>query len=112
MRTVAGPSRHVQWVLSGGPYTVCIAGAAGPCGVSAAVTEAGLMTYQHFTGAEGVPVRAARRWVGDPLPGRGLHQLAQHILKPTTEHPAAAAGLGPPNSNTGSSLLVCSAAIE
>ena len=45
-------------------------------------------------------------------PGRRLHQLAQHILKPTTEHPAAAAGLGPPNSNTGSSVLVCSAAIE
>jgi len=22
MRTTAGPSRHVQWVLSGGPYTV------------------------------------------------------------------------------------------
>ena len=22
IRTVAGPSRHVQWVLSGGPYTV------------------------------------------------------------------------------------------
>jgi hypothetical protein len=21
IRTVAGPSRHVQWVLSGGPYT-------------------------------------------------------------------------------------------
>jgi len=22
MRTVAGPSRHVQWVFDGGPYTV------------------------------------------------------------------------------------------
>ena len=70
------------------------------------------MTDEHLAGAEVVAVRASGRRVGDPLPGRGLHQLAQHILKPTTEHPAAAAGLGPPNSNTGSSLLVCSAAIE
>ena len=41
-RTVAGPSSAVQWVFSGGPYTVVIARAAGPGGVPAAVSEAGL----------------------------------------------------------------------
>ena len=40
IRTAAGPSRHAQWVLRGGPYTVCITGSAGPCRVSAAVSEA------------------------------------------------------------------------
>ena len=43
------------------------------------------------------------------LPAVVCASSAQHILKPTTEHPAAAAGLGPPNSKTGSSVLVCSA---
>ena len=65
------------------------------------------MAHQHLARAKTVAVRASGRRVGDPRPGRRLHQLAQHILKPTTEHPAAAAGLGPPNSNTGSSVLVC-----
>jgi hypothetical protein len=50
-----------------------VACAAGPGGVSAAVAEAGLMPYEYFAGAEGVPVRASRRRVGDPLPGRGLY---------------------------------------
>jgi hypothetical protein len=45
-----------------------------------------LMPYEHFAGAEGVSVGAADRRVGDPLPGRGLYQLAQHVssLRPTT----------------------------
>ena len=34
------------------------------------------------TRAEPVPVGAAGRRVGDPLPGRGLYQLAQHDYKP------------------------------
>ena len=43
-------------------------------GVAAAVAEADLVA----AGDEGVAVRATRRRVGDPLPGRGLHQLVQH----------------------------------
>ena len=45
-----------------------VACAARPGGVSAAVAEAGLVTYQHVTGAEGVPVGAAGWWLGYPLP--------------------------------------------
>ena len=78
MRTVAGPSSVVQWVLSGGPYTVWSQIAAGPSGVPAAVSEARLVTHQHLVGAEGVSVGAAGRRVDDPLPGRCLYQLAQH----------------------------------
>jgi len=45
-----------------------IALSACPGGVSAAVPEAGLMTYQHLARAEGVAVEASRRGWGDPLP--------------------------------------------
>ena len=55
-----------------------IACAASPSGVPAAVPEAGLMTNEDLTGAELVAVGESRRWVGDPLPGRCLDQLAQH----------------------------------
>ena len=89
------------------PVNRRVAVSAGPGGVPAAVPAAGLMTHEHLAGAEVVAVRASRRRMGDPLPGRRLYEFAQHILKPTTEHPAAAAGLGPPNSNTGSSVFVC-----
>ena len=68
MRTVAGPSRHVQWTLSGGPCTVWVACAAGPCCVSAAVAEAGLMPHEYFAGTETMAVRATRRRAGDPRP--------------------------------------------
>ena len=67
----------------------------------------GTLYEAYYRRAEVVAVRASLRRVRDPLPGRRLHQLTQHDYKPTTEHPAAAAGLGPPNSNTGSSVLVC-----
>jgi hypothetical protein len=60
------------------PVHRLIARAACPRGVAAAVTEARLMAHQHLLWTESVPVRAARRWVSDPLPGRGLYQLAQH----------------------------------
>ena len=40
--------------------------------------EARLVNDEDLTGAEGVPARATGRRVGDPLPGGGLHQLAQH----------------------------------
>jgi hypothetical protein len=49
-----------------------------PGGVTAAVTEAGLMPDEHLAGAEGVPVGGSRWRVEDPLPGRGLYELAQH----------------------------------
>jgi hypothetical protein len=45
------------------------------------VPKTGLMRDKDFAGAELVPVGASRRRVGDPLPGRRLHQLAQHNHK-------------------------------
>jgi hypothetical protein len=53
-----------------------VTGAACPGGVPAAVPEAGLMADEHLAGGELVAVRAPRRGVDDPLPGRRLHQLA------------------------------------
>ena len=53
------------------PVDGVIACAAGPCCVAAAVSEAGLMTDQDFTGSELVPVGASRRRVGDPLAVHG-----------------------------------------
>jgi hypothetical protein len=54
MRTVAGPSRHVQCVLRGGPHT-----ATSHCRrvhvVSAAVAEARLIAHQHLTGRSRCP---------------------------------------------------------
>ena len=50
-----------------------IATAARPGRVAAAVSEADLVADEDLAGAEDVAVRASARWVGDPLPGRGLH---------------------------------------
>ena len=62
-----------------------VAGSASPGGVPAsAVTEAGDMPNKNLSRAEWVPVRATLGPVGDPLPGRGLHQLAQHTGELTT----------------------------
>jgi hypothetical protein len=58
------------------PVHRLVACATGPGGVAAAVSEAGLMPDEDLPGAERVAVRAAARRVGDPLPGRRLHQLA------------------------------------
>jgi hypothetical protein len=57
-----------------------IARTARPCGVSAAVSEARLVTDEDLAGAEArlMADGASRRRVGDSLPGRRLHQLAQH----------------------------------
>jgi hypothetical protein len=50
-----------------------------PAGVSSpAVSEAGSVPDEDLVRPERVPVGAMRGRVGDPLPGRGLHQLAQH----------------------------------
>jgi hypothetical protein len=49
-----------------------------PGGEAAAVPEARLVADEDLVGAEGVSVGAVRGWVSDPLPGRCLHQLAQH----------------------------------
>jgi hypothetical protein len=84
MRTTAGPSSVLQWVLSGGTVHRLIACAARPGGVSAAVTETGLIADEDLAGAQRVTVGASRRRVGDPLPGRGLYQLAQHTNQPKT----------------------------
>jgi hypothetical protein len=57
--------------VEGWPVHRLIACAACPCRVSTTVTEASLMTYQHFAGAEGVPVGAARGRAGNRA-DRGL----------------------------------------
>jgi hypothetical protein len=57
-----------------------------PAGVPAsAVSKADDVSDEDLIRAEAVPVRAVCRWVGDPLPGRRLDQLAQHDCqrKPT-----------------------------
>jgi hypothetical protein len=44
--------------------------------VSAAVTEASLITHDRPAGAELVPVRAAHGWADDPRARRGLYEVA------------------------------------
>ena len=79
IRTAAGPSSAAQWLLSAGPGPKIVVSHARQLQVVCpAVPEAGLMTRQDLVGAEGVAVGAVRGWVIDPLPGRGLHELAQH----------------------------------
>ena len=63
-----------------------------PCGVAATMTEAHLVAHKRLTGAEVVPVTATRPRVGDPLPGRRRHQLAQHNYRPKASAPPALAG--------------------
>jgi hypothetical protein len=60
------------------PVHRLIARPARPCGVPAAVPETSLVTDENLSGAGLVTVRATRRQVHDPLPGRGLYKLAQH----------------------------------
>ena len=47
-----------------------------PTGVSAAVSEARDVSDEDLVRAERVAIGASRRRMGDPLPGRRLHQLA------------------------------------
>jgi hypothetical protein len=65
---------NVEWR----PVHRLVACAACPCGVSTAMSQAGNMSDEHLSRAECVPVRAPCWRVDDPLPGRGLHQFAQH----------------------------------
>jgi hypothetical protein len=58
-----------------------VATAAHPGRVAAAVPKARLMPHEDLAGAERVAVGASRRRVGDPLPGRGLYQLTQHVTE-------------------------------
>ena len=60
------------------PVDGLVACAARPGGVSAAVTEAGLMAHQDFVCAEGVAVWAACRRVNDPLPVGRSDELTLH----------------------------------
>ena len=50
-----------------------------PTGVSAAVTETSLVSYQHLVRAKGVAVRAAGGWLGYPLPFDRSDQLTLHL---------------------------------
>ena len=72
-----------------------IAGAARPGGVPAAVTEAGLVTDEDGSG-RAVAIGASRGWVGDPSSGRGLHEVAEHPIKPRPRgnHPRSGLALG------------------
>ena len=85
IRTAAGlvQSRAVR--VERRPIHRLIACAAMSTGVSAAaMAEAGDVPDEDLVRAEAVRIGASRRWVGDPLPGRRLNQLAQHGLEPTT----------------------------
>jgi hypothetical protein len=65
--------------VEGRPVHRFIAGAAGPCGVPAAMPEAGLMAYQHSVRAERVHVGAAGGWLGYPLPFGRSDELTLHL---------------------------------
>jgi len=96
IRTAAGPSSAVQWGVQWRPVHRLVACAARPCGVAAAVAEARLVADEHLAGAERVPVLAAGRWVGDPSSGSGLHEVAEHPIKPRPHgnHPRSGLALG------------------
>jgi hypothetical protein len=65
--------------IEGRPVDRGVALSTMPAGVSSpAVSEAGSVPDEDLVRPERVPVGAMRGRVGDPLPGRGLHQLAQH----------------------------------
>jgi hypothetical protein len=53
------------------------------------------MAYKHFAGAERVVVWTARRRVGDPLPGGGLYELAEHSHKRSSARDRGDVGGGP-----------------
>jgi hypothetical protein len=78
------------------PVPRLVAHPAGPGGVAATLAEARLMSHEHLVGPERVPVGASRRRVGDPLPGRGLHEIAEHPIKPRPRgnHPRSGLALG------------------
>jgi hypothetical protein len=40
------------------------------------------MPHENLVGAEGMPVGAAGGRSGNPLPPRGLHEVAEHPIKP------------------------------
>lgn len=66
------------------PVHRLIACSARPRGVPATVTEASLITHEHQARPKLVTVRTPGRRVDNPLPGRRLHQLAQHAHKRMT----------------------------
>ena len=56
-----------------------VARAAVPARVPApAVTEARDVSHEDLIRAEWMTVGASRRWVRDPLPGRGLNKITEH----------------------------------
>src|SRR6476646_6469653 len=82
IRTAAGPSSAVQF-FSGGLVHRLAAVNGRPRRVPAAVSATGSVAHEHLAGTELVAVGALRRWVGDPLAGRGLSKLAQHTSQIT-----------------------------
>ena len=74
IRTDAGPYCAVQVRIQRWPVHQRVAGSAMPGGVfAAAVAEAGGVADEDLVRAARVAVGASRRWVGDPLPARGLN---------------------------------------
>jgi hypothetical protein len=60
------------------------------------MAEAGDVTDQDVVRPEGVAVGASRGWVADPSSGRGLHEVADHPIKPRPRgnHPRSGLALG------------------
>jgi hypothetical protein len=61
------------------PEHSLIAGAACPGGVSPAVAEASLMSYEHLAAAELVSVGASSRRASDPRPGGRMYKVADAV---------------------------------
>jgi hypothetical protein len=68
------------------PVYRLIACAARPCGVSTTMSEAGLVPYEDLSGAEGVTVGAAGRWLGYPLPVGRSDELTLNSLSALPRH--------------------------
>ena len=64
--------------------------------VPAAVAQVCLVADQDLVRAERVAVGASRGWVGDPSSGSGLHEVAEHPIKPRPHgnHPRSRLALG------------------
>jgi hypothetical protein len=83
--------------VEGRPVEHGIACSAVPARVTASgVTEAGDMANEDLIRAERVAVGASRGRMRDPLPGRGLHEVADHPIKPRPRgnHPRSGLALG------------------
>jgi hypothetical protein len=73
IRTTASPSSAVQCVLSGGPNTVASHARHVQVVWPPPWPRQAWWPTRTWFGPSGWPLGASRRWVGDPLPARGLN---------------------------------------